>query len=87
MRRKYMGWLIAVVAVVLLGAALWGPIMSNVEQPRYQVVESSGNIEVRDYAPMIVAEAEVLGDRPNALARASVSSPITFLGIIRRCRR
>ena len=38
MRRKYMWWLIAVVAVVLLGAALWGPIVSNVEQPKYQVV-------------------------------------------------
>jgi hypothetical protein len=49
-------WLIAV-AVVLLGAALWGPIVSNVERPKYQVVESSGNIEIRDYAPVIVAEA------------------------------
>ena len=64
-----MWWLIAVVAVVLLGAALWGPIMSNVEQPRYQVVESSGNIEIRDYAPMIVAEAEVSGDRPDAIGK------------------
>jgi hypothetical protein len=58
-----MWWLIAVVAVVLLGAALWGPIVSNVQQPKYQVVESSGNIEIRDYAPQIVAEAEVAGDR------------------------
>ena len=69
MRRKYMWWLIAVVAVVLLGAALWGPIVSNVEQPKYQVVESSGNIEIRDYTPMIVAEAEVSGDRPNAIGK------------------
>jgi hypothetical protein len=69
MRRKYMWWLIAVVAVVLLGAALWGPIVSNVEQPKYQVVESSGNIEIRDYTPMIVAEAEVSGDRPDAIGK------------------
>ena len=41
MRRKYMWWLIAVVAVVLLGAALWASIVSNVEQPKYQLVESS----------------------------------------------
>lgn len=69
MRRTYMWWLIAVVAVVLLGAALWGPIVSNVEQPKYQVVESSGNIEIRDYAPMIVAEAEVAGDRRDAIGK------------------
>ena len=69
MRRKYMWWLIAVVAVVLLGAALWGPIVSNVEQPKYQVVESSGNVEIRDYAPMIVAEAEVSGDRRDAIGK------------------
>ena len=64
-----MWWLIAVVAVVLLGAALWGPIVSNVEQPKYHVVESSGNIEIRDYAPMIVAEAEVAGDRRDAIGK------------------
>ena len=69
MRRTYMWWLIAVVAVVLLGVALWGPILSNVEQPKYQVVESSGNIEIRDYAPMIVAEAEVAGNRRDAIGK------------------
>jgi hypothetical protein len=64
-----MWWLIAVVAVVLLVAALWGPIVSNVEQPKYQVAESSGNIEIRDYAPMIVAETEVAGDRRDAIGK------------------
>jgi SOUL heme-binding protein len=64
-----MWWLIAVVAAVLLGAALWGPIVSNVDQPKYQVVESSGNIEIRDYAPQIVAEAEVAGDRRDAIGK------------------
>ena len=43
--------------------------MSNVEQPKYQVVESSGNVEIRDYTPMIVAEAEVSGDRPDAIGK------------------
>jgi hypothetical protein len=64
-----MWWLIAIVAVVLLSAALWGPIVSNVEQPKYQVVESSGNIEIRDYTPMIVAETEVSGDRLDAISK------------------
>jgi SOUL heme-binding protein len=69
MRKKLMWWAIAVLAVVLLGAALWGPIVSNVEQPKYKVVDSSDNIEIRDYAPMIVAEAEVSGDRREAIGK------------------
>ena len=64
-----MWWLLAVLGVVLLGAALWGPIVSNVEQPKYQIAESSGNIEIRDYPPMIVAEAEVSGDRRDAIGK------------------
>ena len=48
MWNKYMWWIIGIVVVTLLSAALWGPIVSNVEQPKYQVVKSSGNIEIRD---------------------------------------
>jgi DNA gyrase inhibitor GyrI len=64
-----MWWLLAVLGVVLLGAALWGPIVSNVEQPKYQIAESSSNIEIRDYPPMIVAEVEVSGDRRDAIGK------------------
>ena len=64
-----MWWLIAALVVVLIGVTLWGPIVSNVEQPKYKTVESSGNIEIRDYAPMIVAEAEVSGDRRDAIGK------------------
>jgi len=64
-----MWWLIVGVGAVLLGAVLWGPIVSKVEQPKYQVVESSGNLEIRDYAPMIVAEAEVAGERRDAISK------------------
>ena len=69
MRRKYMWWLLAIVAVVLLGAGLWGPIVSNVEHPKYTLIERSGNIEIRDYAPMIVAETEVTGERREAISK------------------
>jgi hypothetical protein len=55
-------------AVVALGAASWGPIVSNVEQARYGVVEIHGNIEIRDYAPMIVAETSVAGARADAIS-------------------
>jgi hypothetical protein len=50
-----------------LAAASWGPIVSNVEQPKYTVVESDGKFEIRDYAPMIVAETDVTGTRQAAI--------------------
>ena len=59
-------WL-AIVGVALLGSALWGPIVSNVEQAKYSVVKKYNNIEVRDYAPMIVAETEMSGARETAI--------------------
>lgn len=66
MGRKRVLWSLA--AVVALGAASWGPIVSNVEQARYGVVEIHGNIEIRDYAPMIVAETSVAGARADAIS-------------------
>jgi DNA gyrase inhibitor GyrI len=69
MREKYMWWIIGLAGVTLLAAALWGPIVSNVEQPKYQVVERSDNIEIRDYAPMIVAEVDMPGERGDAIGK------------------
>ena len=66
MRMKHIWWM--VVGALVLGAALWGPIVSNVEQPKYEVVESDDSIEIRDYAPMIVAEAEISGERDKAIS-------------------
>ena len=47
---------------------LVGADRDNVEQPKYQVVES-GNIEIRDYAPMIVAEVDMTGGRRDAIGK------------------
>jgi hypothetical protein len=69
MRKKYMWWIIGIAGVTLLAAALWGPIVSNVEQPKYLVVESSGKIEIRDYAPMIVAEVDMPGERRDVIRK------------------
>ena len=69
MWKKYMWWIVGIIGVTLLAAALWGPIVSNVEQPNYQVVKSSGNIEIRDYAPMIVAEVDIPGERRDAIGK------------------
>lgn len=41
--------------------------MSLVEQPSYTVIRSLGDVEVRDYPPMIVAEVEVSGERKRAI--------------------
>lgn len=69
---KTMSWPIIVLFVVLfviLGVVFCGPFMSNVEQARYTVIETHSNIEIRDYAPMIVAQVEVSGDRQEAIKR------------------
>lgn len=55
------------VSAVIIGAISWGPIVSNVEQAKYTVTEVHGNIELRDYAPMIIAEVEVQGVRKEAI--------------------
>jgi hypothetical protein len=60
-------WWFALAGVVVLAGALWGPIVSNVEQPKYKVVDSDQSIEIRDYAAMIVAEADVSGERDKAI--------------------
>jgi hypothetical protein len=58
----------SLIVIVILAAIFLGPIMSNVEQARYDVVEKHKVIEVRDYAPMIVAEVSVPGDREKAIS-------------------
>jgi hypothetical protein len=63
--KKPVIWLLA--GIVILAALLTGPIMSNVEQAKYDVIESHGAIELRDYYPMIVAEVSVQGDREKAI--------------------
>ena len=67
MRTKAMWWIIFV-GVLLLGALLWGPIVSNVEQPKYSVVASEKDIEIHNYAPVIIAETEVAGEHDNAIS-------------------
>lgn len=65
MRKKRWWWIVA--GVVTIGAVAWGPMASNVEQAKYELVESYDSIEIRDYAPMIVAETEVSGERKEAI--------------------
>lgn len=67
---KFMNWrvaLFALLAIMLVGAGLSGTIMSRVEQPPYAIVESWGDIELRDYPQLIAAEVEVPGERKQAI--------------------
>lgn len=53
--------------IIILVLTFMGNIMSNVEQPKYKVLRTKGNIEVREYDSMIIAEVEVSGERKEAI--------------------
>ena len=56
-----------IIGIILIGAVAAGPIMSNVEAPNYDVVTVENNIEIRQYAPMIVAEVQIDGKREDSI--------------------
>ena len=60
-----LSWFVPLVVIGAVG--LSGTLMSQVEQPKYKVLESQGKIEIREYPPLIVAEVEVKGERMKAL--------------------
>ncbi len=43
--------------------------MSSIEQPKYRVLLSENNIELREYDPMLLAEVQVLGERKEAMSQ------------------
>ena len=66
MKKKWI-LIAALIGLVLIGAIAAGPIMSDVETPKYQVLETQGNIEIRRYDPMIIAEVQMRGTRKTAV--------------------
>ncbi len=56
-----------IAAAGLVAAIAAGPVLSRVEQPDYKVAEKDGPIEIREYGPMIAAEATVEGERKPAI--------------------
>jgi len=50
-----------------LAALIWGLVANNVETPSYEVVSSTGWIEIRQYGSMIVAETGGEGERADAI--------------------
>lgn len=67
MKSRWRYALMALLAVAALGGGLSGTIMSLVEQPAYTEVRSFGDVEIRDYPPMVIAEVEVAGERKAAI--------------------
>jgi effector-binding domain-containing protein len=58
----------AIVAVLVLGGVLAGPIMSDVQRPDYEVISTAeAGIEIRRYAPMIIAQVTMQGEREEAI--------------------
>src|SRR5271165_3898365 len=67
-KRAKLYWLLAgVVGLMIIAAGAAGPIMSQVEQPEYQIVTAEDSLEIRSYGAMIAAEAEVQGERKTAI--------------------
>jgi len=59
---------IGAVALVVVGAAAAGPLMSRVEQPEYEVTSAEGSFQLREYGSMILAQVEVEGAREAAIS-------------------
>ncbi len=56
-----------IIGILVIGAVAAGPILSAVEIPNYEVVQSQDNIEIRQYKSMIVAEVQMEGEREDAI--------------------
>lgn len=53
----------------LVGLLLWNHSAMAIEEPSFKVISKSGTFEIRQYAPMLVAETTVEGDMDEASNR------------------
>ncbi|MBH67242.1 MAG: SOUL heme-binding protein [Rhodospirillaceae bacterium] len=60
--------LLTIISCLIGCAAMIGPIMSNVEKPKYKIVSRDGSIEIRDYKPLIIAEVRSMGPRKSSIS-------------------
>jgi hypothetical protein len=63
---SYWSWIALAAGVVVVAGGVWSQ-MSRVEEPKFTVIEKDGAFELRDYPPIIVAEATVSGAREVAI--------------------
>ena len=74
MKKKIFVAIPLLVVVLVFGAAMIGPIMSNVEVPAYKILKKEQNIEIRRYPSLIIAEVKTAGSR-----QASISDGFRIL--------
>ena len=74
MKKKIFVAILLLVVILVFGAAMIGPIMSNVEVPAYKILKKEQNIEIRQYPPLIIAEVKTAGSR-----QASISDGFRIL--------
>lgn len=67
MKNKLKVLLLSFLSLLIL-FIMWGAIVSNVEQPKYSIVQTDGDIEIRHYEPMIIAKVRVDGERQAAIS-------------------
>ena len=58
-----------ILTLFLVLLAMSGTIMSQVNEPKFKIIESHGNIEIREYEPLLVAEVRVEGERKEAISK------------------
>lgn len=68
MTKKTIFFAILFCGSILVGCAMVGPIMSDVEKPKYQATALTNEIELRSYDPMLVAMVQMSGSRRDAIS-------------------
>lgn len=89
MRKGVITALAAAGATAIGGAIIYYLQEKATSGPDYRVLLSDGDMEIRDYPAMVVAQTVTQGPRKRPLARASAGSPITSLPSLaaaRSCR-
>lgn len=69
MKKKTIWITLGLIIILIAAFALSGTIMSQVDEPEYKVLESSGDIEIRQYEPTLVAQVLVEGERKDAISK------------------
>ncbi|AZL15479.1 SOUL family heme-binding protein [Rickettsiales endosymbiont of Stachyamoeba lipophora] len=60
-------FIVITIVILLISLGSFALMISHVEQPKYIVVKSLNDIEIRKYQPLIIAEVNITSERKDAL--------------------